>query len=154
MDKASALIEHQLHLKSLLVYLLASFELMRFLPLDSVIPLTPKPVSAMSFPFYNLDNEDRDLNKIWMLEMFFKQGTWNDISFSLQNFHLAVCLCCPALIYFWEWNVDRVLWLWIITFTNVKCIVLIDILNFFSMYVYLILAFSLTLSDTPECIQR
>lgn len=71
MDKASALIEHQLLLKPVVVYLLASFELMRFLPLDSVIPFTPKPVSAMSFPLYNLDNEDRDLNKISMLEMFF-----------------------------------------------------------------------------------
>ncbi len=70
MDKASALTEHQLDFKSFVVYLLASFELMCFLPLDSVIPLTPKPVFAVSFPFYNLYNEDRDLNKIWMLEMF------------------------------------------------------------------------------------
>ncbi len=70
MDKASALTEHQLDFKSFVVYLLASFELMCFLPLDSVIPLTPKPVFAVSFPLYNLYNEDRDLNKIWMLEMF------------------------------------------------------------------------------------
>lgn len=70
MDKASALIEHQLDLKRLVVYLLASFELMRFLPLDSVIPLTPMPFSTVSFPLYNLDR-DRDLHKIWTLEMFF-----------------------------------------------------------------------------------
>ncbi len=50
MDKASALTEHQLDFKSLVVYLLASFELMRFLPLDSLIPLTPMPVFAESFP--------------------------------------------------------------------------------------------------------
>lgn len=88
MDKAYALTEHRLDFKSLVVYLLASFELMCFLPLDSIIPLTPKPVFAVLFPLYNLYNEDRGLYKIWMLEMFLSKELETIFLFLYRTFIL------------------------------------------------------------------